>query len=61
MARPKVKKNKYEITLTPVGNLQLAKYDEEENREILTSETDYTNIIKYLVRTHKDKALLFDA
>lgn len=60
MARPKSKKNKFELTLTPAGNLQLAKYDDNEEREVLISDTDYTNIIKHLIRINKDKALLFD-
>lgn len=55
MARPKLKKNRYAISLTPVSNFKLVYYNDDEEVEAEWNEATFDNVIRQMIRHNKAK------
>lgn len=58
MARPKSRKNKYILKLTPVSNFMLIKTDDEEQETVVATGTDINDILRFVIRSSDDKELI---
>tara|TARA_B100000508_G_scaffold138955_1_gene136003 strand:+ start:480 stop:677 length:198 start_codon:yes stop_codon:yes gene_type:complete len=55
MARPRLKKNKYVVELTPVSNFKVIYYGDDEEPEAEWVEAEWSAMMRRIIRHNEEK------